>query len=280
MGEEPTSAKAEFWMAIVGPLSSIVIASVSYGIHILCVQSDWPESVNGVVLYLAYINAMLAVFNLIPAFPLDGGRMLRAALWGLKKNLRWATRVSSGIGYGFGILLVLLGLFQFFAGNFIGGVWSFLIGMFLQNAARMSYQHLLMRKALEGEPVRRFMKTDPVTVPPSVTIQQLVEDYIYKYHFKMLPVVEDKDKLVGCITTKQVQEIPREEWNRIRVGEVAVRCSPQNTIEPQVDATQALSIMARTGSGRLIVIEKGRIVGVITLKDLLKFLSLKLELEQ
>ena len=206
--------------------------------------------------------------------------MLRAVLWGLKKNLRWATRLSSGIGSGFGMLLILLGLIQFFSGNFIGGVWSFLIGMFLQNAARMSYQQLLMRKALEGEPVRRFMKTDPVTVPPSVTIQQLVEDYIYKYHFKMLPVVEDKDKLVGCITTKQVQEIPREEWNRIRVGEVAVRCSPQNTIEPQVDATQALSIMARTGSDRLIVIEKGRIAGVITLKDLLKFLSLKLELEQ
>ncbi len=280
MGEEPTSAKAEFWMAIVGPLSSIAIASVSYGAHILCVQNEWPESVNGVLLYLAYMNVLLAVFNLIPAFPLDGGRMLRAALWGLKKNLRWATRLSSGIGSGFGILLTLLGLIQFFAGNFIGGVWSFLVGMFLQNAARTSYQQLLMRKALEGEPVRRFMKTDPVTVPPSVTIQQLVEDYIYKYHFKMLPVVEDKDKLVGCITTKQVQEIPREEWNRIRVGEVAIRCSPQNTIEPQVDATQALSIMARTGSGRLIVIEKGRIVGVITLKDLLKFLSLKLELEQ
>ena len=280
MGEEPTSAKAEFWMAIVGPLSSIAIATASYGVHILCVQSDWPESVNGVVLYLAYINAMLAAFNLIPAFPLDGGRMLRAALWGWKKNLRWATRVSSGIGSGFGMLLILLGLFQFFAGNFIGGVWSFLIGMFLQNAARMSYQQLLMRKALEGEPVRRFMKTDPVTVPPSVSIQQLVEDYIYKYHFKMFPVVEDTDKLVGCITTKQVQEIPREEWSRIRVGEVANQCSPQNTIEPQVDATQALSIMARTGSGRLIVIEKGRIVGVITLKDMLKFLSLKLELEQ
>ncbi len=280
MGDEPKSAKAEFWMALVGPLSSVAIALVFYGIHVLSVQGDWPQSVNGVVLYLAYINGLLAVFNFIPAFPLDGGRILRAILWGIKKNLRWATRVSSGIGYGFGILLIFFGVLQFFSGNIIGGIWSFLIGMFLQSAARMSYQQLLVRKVLEGESVRRFMKADPVVVPPSTSVRQLVEDYIYKYHFKMFPVVEGTEKLVGCITTKQVQQVPREEWNKVTVGELATQCSADNTIEPQADATKALSLMAQTGSGRLIVIEQGRMVGVITLKDMLKFLSLKMELEQ
>jgi Zn-dependent protease len=280
MSEEPTSAKAEFWMALVGPLSSIVIALACYGIYLQGLGSGWPESVNGVVEYLAYINGLLAAFNLLPAFPLDGGRVLRAILWGLRKNLRWATRVSSAVGFGFGILFILFGVFQFLTGNVIGGIWLFLIGMFLQSAARASYQQLLIRRALEGEPVRRFMKTDPVAVSPSTSIQQLVEDYVYKYHFQMFPIVEGSGKLFGCITTKELKEIPREEWGRRTVGELATKCSAENTIEPQADATQALSLMARTGSSRLIVIKGNQLIGVITLKDMLKFLSLKMELER
>ena len=280
MGEEPTSAKAEFLMAVAGPLSSIAIAIACYGIYLQGLSSEWPESVNGVVEYLAYINGLLAGFNLLPAFPLDGGRVLRAILWGLRKNLRWATRVSSAVGFGFGILFILFGVFQFLKGNVIGGIWLFLIGMFLENAARMSYQQLVIRKALEGEPVRRFMKTDPVAVSPAISIQQLVEDYVYKYHFQMFPIAEDHEKLLGCISTKELKEIPREEWGRRTVGEVATKCSAENTIDPQADATQALSLMARTGSSRLIVVEGNRLVGVITLKDMLKFLSLKMELER
>jgi Zn-dependent protease/CBS domain-containing protein len=280
MGEEPTSAKAEFLVAIVGPLSSIAITLACYGIHIQGLRGGWPEAVDGVVYYLAYINGLLAAFNLLPAFPLDGGRVLRAILWGLRKNLRWATRVSSSVGFGFGVLFILLGIFQFLTGRVVGGIWFFLIGMFLQNAARVSYQQLVIRKALEGESVRRFMKTDPVAVSPSTSIQQLVEDYVYKYHFQMFPIVESSEKLVGCISTKELKEIPREEWGHKTVGEVATKCSVENTIEPQADATQALSLMARTGSGRLIVVEGNRLVGVITLKDMLKFISLRMELER
>jgi len=280
MGEEPPNAKSEFLMAVAGPLSSIAIALACYGIHFLGVLGfGWPVSIDGVVLYLAYINSLLAAFNLLPAFPLDGGRMLRAVLWAFKKNLRWATRIASGIGSGFAMLLMLLGVFQFFfTGNLIGGVWSFLIGIFLQGAARMSYQQVLIRKALEGEQVRRFMKAEPVAVPPSASVRQLVEDYIYKYHFKMFPVTEGSDRLIGCVTTKQLDGVPREEWNSKTVRDLATQCSPENTIGPEADAIKALSLMARTGSGRLIVIEGNRMVGVITLKDMLKFLSLKLEL--
>ena len=280
MGEEPSSAKAEFLVAVVGPLSSIAVALACYGIHLLGIGSGWSLSIDGVILYLAYINSLLAAFNLLPAFPLDGGRMLRAALWALKKNLRWATRIASKIGSGFALLLMLFGVFQFFfTQNLIGGIWSFLIGVFLNGAARTSYRQVLIRKTLEGEQVRRFMRVDPLTVPPSASVRQLVEDYIYKYHFKMFPVTEGSDKLIGCVTTKQLDEVPREEWDHRTVRDLATRCSPENTIEPQADAIKALSLMARTGSSRLIVIEGNRMVGVITLKDMLKFLSLKLELE-
>ena len=280
MEDEPPSARAEFMMAIAGPLSSILIALVLYGIQAAGKQAGLAAPVTGVVGYLAMINGILAVFNLLPAFPLDGGRVLRSILWGVKKNLRWATYVSSRIGSGFGVLLIVLGVIQVFRGNFVGGMWWFLIGMFLQRAATMSYQQLVTRRALEGEPVRRFMKTDAVTVPPSISLEQLVEDYIYKYHFKMFPVVEDHDRLLGCVTTKQIKEIPREEWSRRTVADLASQCSPENTIEPQADAMKALSIMKQTGASRLMVVEAGRLIGIIALKDLLELLSLKVELEQ
>ncbi|MFZ5447687.1 MAG: site-2 protease family protein [Thermodesulfobacteriota bacterium] len=279
MGDEPPTAKAEFTMAIVGPISSLVIAAVFYLIYRAGVAGGWDTPVNGVIYYIAYINAILAAFNILPAFPLDGGRVLRSILWGVKGNLRWATRVSSTIGSAFGIGLIVFGIFQFMGGNIIGGLWMFLIGMFLRNAAQMSYQQLLVRKALEGEKVRRFMNTNPVTVQDSITIEQLVEDYIYKYHYKMFPVLSG-DRLAGCITTRQVKEIPREDWSRRTIRDLAASCSPENTIPPQTDAIKALGMMTQSGISRMLVVENGNLVGIVTLKDLLDFFSLKVELEE
>jgi Zn-dependent protease/predicted transcriptional regulator len=279
MSEEPTSAKGEFFMAIVGPVSSVIAGLAFYGLHGFGKLVGFPDAVNGVLSYISWINFLLAAFNLIPAVPLDGGRVLRSILWGVKKNIRWATRVSSAIGTFFGILLIVLGFYRVvFAGDFIGGMWWFLIGMFLQSAARASYQQLLTRRALEGEPVRRFMETNPVTVPPSASVEKVVEDYIYQYHYKMFPVV-DSGRLFGCITTKEVKQIPREEWAHKTVGEVAVSCSAENTIGPEEDAVKAMSKMNQNGLSRLMVVEHGRLVGIIALKDMLKFLSLKVELE-
>jgi len=279
MGEEPPNAKAEFSMAIMGPVSSVFLGLIFYGIYSQALRINWPVPVIGTFHYLAGLNGLLAIFNLLPAFPLDGGRVLRAILWSLKKNFRWATRVASRVGSTFGFLMILLGLFNVFRGNFIGGIWWFLIGMFLQSSAKMSYQQIVIRKALEGEVVRRFMVSDPMTVEPSITIKQLVEDYIYKYHLKMFPVV-DADKLLGCVSTRQVQETSREEWGRKTVRDLATQCSTENTIGPQADAMEALSKMSRTGSSRLIVVEGNHVVGMITLKDMLKFLSLKVELDE
>lgn len=163
-------------------------------------------------------------------------------------------------------------------GNFVGGMWLFLIGLFVQNAARMSYQQLVVRKALEGESLRRFMKTDPVTVTPGVTVQELVDDYILGHHHKLLPVV-DHGRLTGCVAMKQVKQIPREQWPHRTVGDLAGACSDENTIAPDVDVVQALAQMRRNASSRVMVVEDGRLIGVVALKDLLEFLSLKVELE-
>jgi len=279
MGEEATSPKGEFFMAIVGPLTSIALAALFYGGAWLGRESIWSTSVFGVLEYLGFINAILAGFNLLPAFPLDGGRVLRSILWGAKKNLKWATRISSNIGIGFGLLLVFLGVVQIVSGNFVGGLWWVLIGMFLQGAARMSYQQILTRQALEGEPISRFMKRDPQTVPTSLSVQDLVENYIYSQHYKMYPVTED-GKLKGYVTTKQVQEIPRDEWDRHTVDEIYTPYSPENTISPDADAVEALSRMKSLGTSRLLVAEGGRLRGIVALKDLMDFLSLKGELEQ
>jgi len=278
MDQEPPSPKAEFFMAVVGPLSSFALAILFYWICEAGTQQGWPVAIMGVTMYLAAINGLLGAFNLVPAFPLDGGRILRSILWKVKGNLRWGTKISSRIGSGFGIFLVVMGAYSFLTGNFIGGLWWFLIGLFLRNAASMSYQQLLVRRALEGEKVQRFMSANPVTVRPSLSIGDLVDHYVYKYHHKMFPVVEG-GKLVGCITTKQVKEIPRDQWEQKKVGDLAPGCSEENTISPQTDAVKALSRMSRNRASRLMVTEGSRLVGVLSLKDMLNFIAYKVELE-
>ncbi len=279
MSEEPKSPKAELWMAIAGPIASIVLGGMFFGIHLLDMGGSWGRPVHGVLLYLSVINLVLAGFNLLPAFPLDGGRVLRSLLWGWKNNLRWATRISSKIGSAFGILLIILGVVSFFGGNFIGGVWWFLIGMFMRTASEQSYQHMVMRKALEGETVDRFMKVNPVTVKPDTPLDKLVEDYIYTYHFKMFPVVEGS-KLSGCVYLKQVKSIPREEWSTHRVADIMDTCNDTNTIDIDADAVKALSRMRRNGQSRIMVTENEKLAGIISLKDMLDFLSLKVDLEE
>jgi Zn-dependent protease/predicted transcriptional regulator len=278
MEDEPASAKVEFLMAIVGPLSSLVLGGIFLLIYWGGRAAGWPMGVWGVLQYLGWLNLLLAAFNMIPAFPLDGGRVLRSILWAAKGNLRWSTRVAAAIGSGFGILLIILGLLTFIAGGFIAGLWYFLIGLFVRAAARMSYRQALVRSALAGETVARFMQTNPVVVSPSLSVHELVNDYFYRYHYKMFPVVTD-GTLVGCITSRQVGNVPKELWDQRRVQDVLAPCSTQNAVPPNTDAMQALALMNRTGNGRLLVVDGEHLVGIVTLKDLLKFLDLKLDLE-
>jgi len=241
--------------------------------------SAWPTPVIGVFGTLAYINMVVAVFNLVPAFPLDGGRMLRAILWNWKKDLRIATRISSRLGRGFGLALMILGVFALTQGNFIGGMWWFLIGIFLRGAASASYQQLLMHEVLQDQPVRRFMKRDPVTVSPSITVQEWVEDYVYRHQFKMFPVVENSN-LLGCISIQSIKKIPRDEWQNRRVRDFMEPCSKTNTISADTETTRLLSAMVGPGKvSRYMVVDDGQLVGMISLKDLLDLIALKLEIE-
>ena len=278
MEDEPQNAKTEFLMAIAGPISSVVLGGIFLLLAWAVAAGDWSAPVAAVLQYLGWLNFILAVFNMLPAFPLDGGRVLRSILWSLKGDLRWSTRIASAIGSGMGMLLIVLGLVTFISGGFIAGIWYFLIGMFIRGAAQMSYRQVLLRRALGGEPISHFMQTNPVTVPPSTSIRDLVNDYFYRYHYKMFPVTID-GHLEGCITSRQVREIPKEDWELRDVQDILAPCSTETTISPQTDALKALSIMNRTGNSRLMVVEGEQLIGVVTLKDMLKFLNLKIDLE-
>ena len=278
MQEEPPSAKAEFLMALAGPAASAAVCGAFLGISYAGEAASWPETVVGVLWWIGFINGILVAFNLIPGFPLDGGRVLRAALWKWKGDLQWATRAASRVGAGFGAVLMGFGFVALLFGNAIGGLWYILIGLFIRGAAKTGYRQVLIRQALKGEPVRRFMNEEPVTVPASATVEDLVENYVYRHHFKMFPVVEE-DKLIGCVTTDQVKEVPREQWNENWVGDLARNCSDDNTVGPDEDAMKALSRMNNRNVSRLMVVQDSSLEGILSLKDLLKFLSLKLELE-
>lgn len=276
--DEPPSPKAEFLMAIAGPAFSIFAGLILGQAAGLGKLAGWPVPVTSVLGYLASLNIILAIFNLLPAFPLDGGRMLRAVLWRIKRDLRWATHIASEMGAGLGLLLILLGFYRLFRSDFIGGLWYIMIGMFLRGAAEQSYLDLLIRRAFAGQTVRRFMKTDTVTVPSGLPIRSLVEDYFYRYHFKVFPVVDGRHVL-GCVSLLQVKEIPQADWARITVGQIAKPCSPENTISPDADLRQAMSAMNRAQASTLVVVEAERVVGTLSLRDIMGFLTVKLELE-
>lgn len=279
MESEPPTPKSEFLMAIAGPIASILLAAIFLGAFALAQIAGAPPAVTGVLGYLGWINGILVAFNLVPAFPLDGGRVLRSALWGWKKNLRWATRVASIMGTGFGLLLIGLGIFSVLFGSLISGLWWFLLGLFIRSASQMSYQQVLLRQALEGEPIRRFMRADPISVASDLPLSQVVEDYFYTHHHKVFPVV-DNGHLLGCVSVEQIKQIPKEEWPRRTARDISIPCSEQNTITSDTDAVRALSTMNRNGTSRLMVVDHDRLVGIISLRDLLNFLALKVELEE
>lgn len=277
MEEEPSSARAEFMIAIAGPVSSLALASTFYGLSVLGMKVGVPGPVVGVVAYVAIMNFVLAIFNLLPGFPLDGGRVLRSILWYWKGDLRWATGVAAGVGKGFGMALVALGVMNLVLGSLVAGMWWVLIGLFLRSAADRSYRQLIVRQALEGKRVRRFMDETPVKVAPWATVDTLIREYAYKYHQSMFPVAENGN-LFGCIDLRHLKSLPLSEWGRHAVLEFTRPCTPENSITPEDDATEALARMGRSHTGRLLVVEDSKLVGIIALRDVMQFLSLKIEL--
>lgn len=280
MDKEPPSPKTEFLMAIAGPIASVIIAVVFYAIYyVIAQQADPPVWASGTFYYLAFINIVLAIFNLVPAFPLDGGRVLRSYLWHRHNNIERATKTASQFGSGFGIFLIIMGVIQIIFGNFIGGLWWILIGFFIKSASDMSYRQLTIRRLLEGEKVNRFMKTDPVTVPADTTIDKLVENYFYTHQYKMFPVMRD-DKVVGFVHTRNIREIPKNEWSTHTVQEIMKKCDEENSVTSRTNAMDAFMKMNRTGNSRLIVREEDdKLIGIVSLKDMMKFLSIRMDIE-
>lgn len=274
MAEEPKAAKSEFLVAIAGGVVSLILAGVLFAVG----RVSLPETVGAVIGWLAVINVILAGFNLVPAFPLDGGRVLRAALWQWKGSLRWATSIAARIGAGFGAALMVFAAVNLLVGNFVGAMWFFLIGMFLRNAAKSSYQQVLWRQILQGLSVRRLMNVEPRTVAPNVTVDRFVDEYVYRYHHKMFPVTDD-GHLIGCVSTDEIRDIPRGEWSARTVGELAHACSEQNTINADADATVALRRMGQGGRSKLMAVDGDRLVGILVLRDLMEYINRRTELE-
>ncbi len=272
---EPKSARDEFLVAIAGPAVSAVLAAGCW----LAAAAAGPGPAGLVLATLAAINLTVTVFNLVPAFPLDGGRMLRAVLWAALDSLRRATYFAALCGRGFGWLLIALGLFNLLAGQIFQGVWLSLIGIFLHNAARASYRQMIVRQMLRGEPVARFMTREPIVVPPQLDLQHWVGDYVFRYHRKLFPVAAN-GHVEGVITTRALARYPQAEWSAHTVGEVMRHDVRALCIAPDADALDALEKMQRRHSSRLLVMDRDHLVGVVSLKDLLRFLDLKLELEE
>jgi len=279
LAEEPPTAVAEFLMAVVGPLSSVLIGAMFVAAYAAGeLVFSWPATVNVVLRYLGTVNFLLAVFNSLPAFPLDGGRVVRSILWGVTGSLRTATSIAARIGSAFGLLMVIGGVLTVFAGSALGGIWFIFIGFFLRQAAAASFEQVRMRQTLSGEVVGRFMTANPVTVRPDVTLRHFVDQYVLPHHFTVFPVVDEAGRLVGTVNARDPAHVDQSEWDMATVSRLMREASPDIRVDADMDAVEALARLRGEAGRRLIVVEHDRPVGIISLRDLLDFLALKIDL--
>ena len=277
---EAADAKSEFWIAIVGPLSSLVIGSTFLLIARL---SGWlpgtePNTpVMALLVWLGYINIMLAAFNMIPGYPLDGGRVLRALIWWITHNADRATRLAARVGQAVAFLFIMLGLYRFFAGANFGGLWLAFIGWFLLDASRSSYVQVELMAALRGRPVADIMDRDCPTVEGHLSLQDFVHEYLLRSGRRCFAVVRS-GHLTGLVTPNEVKHVDRERWAQTSVQAVMRPLSQLRTIAPDTPAIQALEIMSREDINQLPVLSNGRLEGIFSRRHILSFLQNQAEL--
>jgi len=274
--EEPKSATEEFWMALAGPATSFALAGVFAGIEALGLAADWPTAAVALVGYLATINFFLAVFNLVPGFPLDGGRVLRSIVWGATGDLQKATRWASYSGQGFGYLLMAFGFAMIvIMGALIGGLWLIFIGWFLTGAARSSYEQLVVRQALSGVPVERVMTTDVPEIPATMTVRQFVDEQLLRHDYACYPVLRGED-VFGVVGAEEVRTVPSQMWDFTSVEQIAHRIDGAYEVNANDDVWDALGKLARQDVCRLMVMEDGHLKGTLGRDAIYRLLRTKM----
>ena len=277
MEEEPPSAKSEFLMAIAGPIMSFFLALVFQSIALALPGAADESPLVALFSYLALINAVLALFNLVPAFPLDGGRVLRAAIWWWTGDLDRATRIGAGTGRFLGSVLVALGFLNAVTGNIVGGLWQALIGLFIIGAARSTETRMTMTTLLEDIPVRRLMVAHPITVPDDTPVDYLIENYFYRFNHKVFPVLGD-GVLLGCVRLDDVGRVPPEERAIRTAGDILAADSAARTVSPETPVLEAMKVMQAHNVSRLMVAEAGKLVGMLTMRDIVAHIGIRREL--
>jgi Zn-dependent protease/CBS domain-containing protein len=257
------TAGAEFRIAVAGPLVSLALGILFVALAL----AGLPESGDAVVAWLGYVNLSLLVFNLVPAVPLDGGRILHAALWHVRRDLAWATRIGAAAGRGFGYLLIAGGIAMFvFLGSF-SGAWLVFLGWFLLMAATSEARFGAARESLRGLRVRDLMSPNPVAVPPDLTVGRFVDEVVWPRRFTTYPVVQD-GRVLGLLPFRCVAEIPRTEWGSRTVRDCMLPLEDVPVVGPDDAALDALEQVGASEVNRALVVEAGRLVGLLSVTDL------------
>lgn len=278
LAAEPDTAHAELWTALAGPAMSLLLATVFWIAGVTAMALDLPETLVVIVAYLALLNLVLALFNLVPAFPLDGGRVLRALLWKYRGNLLEATRIASLSGTVFGWMLIGAGFLSLFGGVQIGGLWQVVIGLFVLVAARNAYQQQLMTSTMAGQTVGYLMSTHVVTTTPDQTLSDFVNDTVLAQRVSFSPVIED-GILLGYVDLDIVVRIDRDNWPITRIDDVFIASDESNTVGPDVSAEDLLKFMHETARRKYLVAEGTRLLGVISISDMIGFLALSMQVD-
>jgi CBS domain-containing protein len=256
----------------------VVLGGLFWGASHVLRSIGVAELWTAVFRYLGFINVALAVFNLLPGFPLDGGRLLRAVLWKRTGDLQAATHRAADWGGGIAVGLMALGALQIFAGALVGGLWLIFIGMFLRGAARASYYGVVVQHALGQTRVRDIMVRDPVMVSPNTTVEDAIEEYFLRYGYGGFPVGTD-GKIEGLLSLPMVQRCPRDERSRRKARDIMSSLDEQAVIAGDAKVSEALQAMTAADVGRLLVVERGRFEGMITRSGIIRFIQLKTQLE-
>jgi Zn-dependent protease/CBS domain-containing protein len=265
---EPPSAKVEFLMAIVGPLVSFALAGLFAGLGVAFAS---VAPLLALAKYLAYINGALGLFNLIPGFPLDGGRVFRAIVWGVTDNLRRATVIAGNLGRFIGFLFILFGVYQVFAGNLINGLWIGFIGWFLESAAMSQVQQQRVHDLLAGRRVSQAMSTNYTSILPDTTIQTLVDQHILGNGQRSF-VVKEGDKVAGLLTLHEIKELPRAEWPTMTAAQAMIPLAQVKRIQPGEGLWAAIEEMNHDGVNQLPVMTDGHIEGMLRRQDIISYL--------